>query len=81
MKKMKQGSDSKLKMAMIQERKKLGLLEDLKKSGGTFISAEQVNSFLALSTPDEKKKKQRLKQEAQYARVTSTLLLRVYPIF
>ena len=36
---------------------------------------------MALSTLDEKKMKQRLKLEVHYARDTSTLLLKVYPIF
>lgn len=78
--KMKEGSDNKREMAIMQERKKLGLLEDLKEVGGPFTSAEQVESFLATSM-DEKEKKKRLKMEIQYARDTTTLLPKADPLF
>ena len=64
----------------MHERKRLGLLEDLKEVGGPFTSAEQVESFLT-SSADEKKTKKRLKQEVQYARDTTTLLPMANPLF
>lgn len=57
--KMRKGSVDKREMAQMQERKKLGLLEDLKQVGGPFTSAEQVENFLATSN-DEKEKRKRL---------------------
>ena len=76
----RKGSDDKREMALMQVRKRLGLLEDLKEVGGPFTSAEQVESFLTDSA-DEKKKKERLKQEVQYARDTTTLLPMANPLF
>ena len=64
----------------MHERKRLGLLEDLKEVGGPFTSAEQAESFLT-SSADEKKTKKRLKQEVQYARDTTTLLPMANPLF
>ena len=78
---MRRGSDEKREIALIQERKKLSMLEELKESGGPFTSAEEVDVFLANTTQDEKKKKKRMKVEIQYARDTSTLLPKVDPLF
>ena len=78
--KMRQGSDSKREMAIIQEQKKLGLLEELKEAGGPFTSAEQVEAYLVM-TLEEKKKKKRMKMEIQYARDSTTLLPKVDPLF
>ena len=54
----RKGSDDKREMALMQVRKRLGLLEDLKEVGGPFTSAEQAESFLT-SSADEKKTKKR----------------------
>ena len=78
---MRRGSDEKREIALIQERKKLSMLEELKECGGPFTSAEEVDVFLANTTQDEKKKKKRMKVEIQYARDTSTLLPKVDPLF
>jgi hypothetical protein len=78
---MRKGSDEKREIALIQERKKLSMLEELKECGGPFTSAEEVDVFLANTTQDEKKKKKRMKVEIQYARDTSTLLPKVDPLF
>lgn len=78
--KMRQGSDSKREMAIIQEQKKLGLLEELKEAGGPFTSAEQVEDYL-VTTLEEKVKKKRMKMEIQYARDSTTLLPKVDPLF
>jgi hypothetical protein len=78
--KMSQGSDSKREMALIQEQKKLGLLEELKEAGGPFTSAEEVEAYL-LTTLPEKEKKKRMKAEIQYARDSTTLLPKVDPLF
>lgn len=77
---MRKGTESKREVALMQERKKAGLLESLKELGGPFTSAEQVESFLATSA-DEKMKRKRLKLEIQYARDTTTVLPRVDPLF
>ena len=86
--KMKEGSDEKRETAIMNERKKLGMLEELKSGGGPITSAEEVDAFLATAPAtatatamDEKKKKQRMKMEIQYARDTSTLLPKVDPLF
>ena len=68
-------------MALMHERKRLGLLEDLKEVGGPFTSAEQAESFLTSSADEKKTKKERLKQEVQYARDTTTLLPKANPLF
>ena len=78
---MKRGSDERRETALIQERKKLSMLEELKEGGGPFTSAEEVGAFLDDTTRDEKKKKKRMKLEIQYARDTSTLLPKVDPLF
>lgn len=78
---MKSGSDEKRETALIQERKKLSMLEELKEYGGPFTSAEEVDAVLDDTTQDEKKKKKRMKLEIQYARDTSTLLPKVDPLF
>ena len=78
---MRKGSDEKREIALIQERKKLSMLEELKECGGPFTSAEEVDVFLSNTTQDEKKKKKRMKVEIQYARDTSTLLPKVDPLF
>ena len=78
---MREGSDSKREIAMLQERKKLGLVEELKDSGGPFTSSEQVDSLQTMANLDERKRKTRMKLEIQYARDTSTLLPKVDPIF
>ena len=78
---MKRGSDERRETALIQERKKLSMLEELKEGGGPFTSAEEVGAFLDDTTQDEKKKKKRMKLEIQYARDTSTLLPKVDPLF
>ena len=65
---------------MRQEQKKLGLLEELKETGGPFTSAEQVEMFLE-SPLDEKDKKKRMKMEITYARDSTTLLPKVDPLF
>ena len=43
---MKRGSDERRETALIQERKKLSMLEELKEGGGPFTSAEEVGAFL-----------------------------------
>ena len=78
---MKEGSDEKRETAIIHERKKLNMLEELKSAGGPFTSVEEVDDFLTYSSLVEKKKKQRMKMEIQYARDTSTLLPKVDPLF
>ena len=81
--KMREGSDSKREIAMSQERKMLGLMEELKESGGPFTSSEQVDIFLTvtMANKDERKRKRRMKLEIQYARDTSNLLPKMDPIF
>ena len=78
---MKKGSDSKRELALLQERKKLGLLEDLKEVGGPFTSAEQVDNYLSVATLEEKEKKKRMKMEIQFSRESTTLLPKVDPLF
>ena len=78
---MKRGSDERRETALIQERKKLSMLEELKEGGGPFTSAEEVGAFLDDTTQNEKKKKKRMKLEIQYARDTSTPLPKVEPLF
>ena len=70
---MRKSFDEKREMALKQEQRVLGLLEDLKEVGGLFTSAEQMESFLAISVAGEENGK-RLKLEVQYAKETTTLL-------
>ena len=79
---MKQGSDEKRELSLLQERKKLDSLEKLKEDGGPFTSAEEVVTFLAdLTDHNTKEKQRRMKREIQYARDTSTLLPKTDPLF
>ena len=74
-------AEKKQQAALGQERKRLGLLEDLKECGGPFTHAEQVEQYLADEDIPEKDKQRRMKKEIQFARESSTTLPRVDPIF
>ena len=83
----KSSAEKKQEAALGQERKRLLMLEDLKKSGGPFTNAEEVETFLKETDvslkkeENEKRKKVRMKKEVQFARESSTTLPRVDPLF
>ena len=54
----------------------------MKEQGGPFTSAEEVDTYLSdLDETNKKEKQKRMKLEISYARDTSTLLLKVDPLF
>ena len=67
-------------VAQVRERKRLGMMAELKSSGGPFTSAEQVEAYLKTDV-DIKAKQQGMKMELQFARDSSTTLPKVDPIF
>ena len=77
----KSDSEKKQEVALVKERKRLNLLEDLKSFGGPFTNSEEVKAYLDESSIDEKTKQRRLKKEIQFARDSSTTLPKVSPIF
>ena len=74
------GADEKLLAAQIGERKRLDLLDELKKAGGPFTDADEVQKFIE-SDMDEKLKKSRMKMEIKFARDSSTTLPKVDQLF
>ena len=71
----------KQEVALGQERKRLCMMEELKKSSGPFTHAEEVEIYLADSSISDSIKQKRLKKEIQFARESSTTLPKVDPIF
>jgi hypothetical protein len=74
-------AEKKQEVALVQERKRLTKMEDLKICGGPFTNAEEVEQYLGDTTILEKTKQQRMKKEVQFARESSTTLPKVDPIF
>ena len=56
------------------------MMEELKKNGGPFTDAQEVEQYLSHEV-DIKKMKKRMKLELQFARESSTLLPKVDPFF
>lgn len=80
-KKFAEGAGERQLVAQAKERKRLDLLDLLKAGGGPFTDAEQVQAYLDRPGLVEKEKQQRMKKELQFARVSSTTLLSVDPLF
>ena len=74
------GSDEKRELAQRVERKRLETLEALKKLGGPFTDANEVEQFLSRDL-SLKERKLRVKLELKFARDSSTILPRNDPIF
>ena len=74
------GRSEKEAMGMEKERKKYDMLSVLKKQGGPFTSAEEVDAYLNSALDDDMKQK-RLKMEMRFARESSTNLPKSDPIF
>ena len=79
--KFKAGADLKQISALQKEKKRLDKLEILKKAGGPFTDALEVEKFLADSQIKTEQKKHRMKMEMQFARDSSTTLPKVDPLF
>ena len=78
--KFKTGTTEKEAVAMQKERKRLEMMEKLKKCGGPFTSAEDVDEFMEVEK-ESSKKQRRLKLEVQFARESSTCLPKTNPLF
>ena len=76
----KKGADEKQQLAQKVERKRLDMMEELKKYGGPFTDAQEVEQYLSHEV-DIKKMKKRMKLELQFTRESSTLLPKVDPLF
>ena len=76
-KKFKKGADENQQIAQKQERKRLDMLDTLKSCGDPFTDSEEVEKFFNDKTMDNKAKQKRMKLEVQFARESTTLLLRV----
>ena len=79
--KFKAGADLKQISALQKEKKRLDKLEILKKAGGPFTDASEVEKFLNDVVVSPEAKKQRMKMEMQFARDSSTTLPKVDPLF
>ena len=79
--KFNKGADEKQEMAQRNERKRLDMLNKLKSTGGPFTDSAEVEAFLKDDNIADNVKKQRMKLEGQFARVSTTLLPRVDPLF
>ena len=77
--KFKAGVDLKQISALKKEKKRLDKLEILKKAGGPFTDAAEVDKFLEDVDVSPEAKKQRMKMEMQFARDSSTTLPKVDP--
>ena len=75
------GADEKQIVAQTKERKRLDMLEKLKRLDGPFTDADMVEDFLKAKDIPDKVKQNRLKLEVQFARESSTTLPSVDPIF
>jgi hypothetical protein len=78
--KFKSEADKKQQSALGSERKRLLVLEQLKKVGGPFTNAEEVDEFLK-SDRSDKEKQSRMKKEVQFSRDSCTTLPRVDMLF
>ena len=76
-----EGASARQQVAQVKERKRLNMLDTLKKEGGPFTTAEQVQQYLDQEDVQEKVKQQRMKKEIQFARESSTTLPSVDPLF
>ena len=63
------------------EARVLEQLKELKKQGGPFTSAEEVEAYMANKSINEVQKSSRLKMEVQYARDTSLSLPKSSAVF
>ena len=82
--KFKKGIDEKMVKGEVKERKRLAMLEELKKHGGPCTSAEQVEDLVKKHSHDDASQElltKRLKMEMKFARDSSTTLPKVDPIF
>ena len=79
--KFKQNADIKQINSQVNERKRLDKLDKLKKLGGPFTDAAEVQSYVQDTEILPKKKKERMKMELQFARDSSTTLPKVDPLF
>ena len=79
--KFKAGADLKQIGTLQKEKKILDKLEILKKAGGPFTDAADVENFLKDVDVYPEAKKQRMKMEMQFARDSSTTLPKVDPLF
>ena len=77
---LKDDYERKQEVALIQERQRLDMLEQLKMKEGPFTNAEEVEDYMKKNIP-EKEKQARMKKEVQFARDSSTTLRRVYELF
>ena len=75
------GAEAKQVDAAISEKKRLALLDGLKKAGGPFTDADEVKAYIASSDYPEPVKKLRMKAEIQFARDSTTRLPKTYPLF
>ena len=78
--KLKDDYERKQEVALIQERKILDMLEQLKMKEGPFTNAEEVEDYMKKNIP-EKEKQARMKKEVQFVGDSSTTLPRVYELF
>lgn len=79
--KVARGADMKAVVAQNKERKRLGVLEELRSWGGPFCSAEEVEEFINREDLEDKEKQKRLKKELRFARESSTTLPSSDPLF
>ena len=79
--KFKAHADVKQINSLKMERKRLDKLDKLKKLGGPFTEAEEVEKFVIDPKIPEKTKKDQMKMELQFARDSSTTLPKVDPLF
>ena len=75
------GMDEKKVIGQTKERKRLEMLEEIKKFGGPFTNADQVQEFLNDASINDVDAKRRLKLELKFARDSSTSLPKSDPIF
>ena len=63
------------------DNRKINILERLRAQGGPFVSADEVEVYLADPTTEDKVKASRMRDEVTYARDTNTALPKVHPVF
>jgi hypothetical protein len=73
-------SESQVKAA-ISERKRLNLLDELKKVGGPFTDADEVKAYVINTDLEEPIKKKRMKNEVKFARESTTTLPKADTLF
>ena len=79
--KFKANAEVKQLNSMAKERKRLEKLDKLKRLGGPFTDASEVEKYVSDPEIVEKEKKGRMKMELQFARDSSTTLPKTDPLF